>query len=843
MPGLADRLIELTPAQMDDYRIWTDAYESAWNEARDSEPEPDGFLPDQDPPASLVLVQNVKVALEYCSRNGKKIQPESLLERFPRIAGDDEARIEVLAWGSRLADQSPGSAIETFALPSLAERFPTLRDAIVERRSTYYREQGGAFPPELVPDGSTLIHELPRGGMSRLALVWNESVKREEVLKLIDPVCRDNPEAMERFRREFQLAGDRPGGRVVPVYRAGSVLGHLYYTMPHLRGASLRDRLRQKGVPLREGVAMLVEVSRAVHALHTQKPQLIHRDLKPENILFSGSDLSEPWIADLGLARLIAETADPALTGPGTECLGTPGYMAPEQIRDDAHKAGPVADIHALGAILYELLTGRPPFFDPSRSVAIRRTQEQDPLRPSGLTTVPVPADLEVLALKALRKDPAERFRSAADLADELSRWLEGVPIKSRPPSAWSRVRSLARRYPRTTAASVLVTLLLLGLSALSFYLFMGERAQRKRARQTALQVVGPLSRQVEGLARPPGRKSLRPTPREQSESLRDLASALDFVVRENEGIGSLELGSALNGLAAARLQLGEVPAALEASRRAEDVAASLPPSWESHYGVASAQLQTGRLLFREGKIAEGEASTRKAVEGLRLLVAERPENLDARARLAVVEVNLGNFARGDRPDESAAQYRRALEHWEILCRPETVQPRFLEWYARTLSNLGLLMAEQKDPAGAVPILKDAVLRAEKLVELVGEERDALDSLAASRLNLGETLAKAGQPAQALAVLDGAIQTYGLMASRFPGDTEGPWGVALGQTTRAQAMGLLGRWKEAVPLLETAQKGLESVRKILPDDPELASQMEEHQALLAQARKELAAGR
>ena len=166
---------------------------------------------------------------------------------------------------------------------------------------------------------------------------------------------------------------------------------------------------------------------------------------------------------------------------------------------------------------------------------------------------------------------------------------------------------------------------------------------------------------------------------------------------------------------------LGEMGPALEASREAERVFAGLPPTYESRLGLASAQLQTGRLLFREAKLAEGEASTRQAVEALR---AGRgaSRRCEARLRLARAEVNLGNYARGDRPEMAMAQYQRALEQWEILCQPAIVQPHYLEWYARTLSNLGLLMTEKGDPAGAVPILTDAVTR-EDLAQLVGEER------------------------------------------------------------------------------------------------------------------------
>src|SRR3954470_24642298 len=207
MPSLVERLVRLTRTEIEEYREWTDAYESAWSADDGPAPEPGAFLPRCDPPAGLVLVQNLKVELEYRARRGVSIDPEEFVSRYPELTEDIEARVEVLAWGSRLADISPGSGTVGFTLPALVERYPELREALVERRSSLYREQGGAFPPELVPEGATLLHELPPGGMSRLALIWNEGVRREEVLKLIDPVGRDDPEAVDRFRQEFRLAG------------------------------------------------------------------------------------------------------------------------------------------------------------------------------------------------------------------------------------------------------------------------------------------------------------------------------------------------------------------------------------------------------------------------------------------------------------------------------------------------------------------------------------------------------------------------------------------------------------------------------------------------------------
>ncbi len=829
MPSLAERLLDLDSSAMDEYRTWTDAYESAWAMDEASEPRPEEYLPERDPPARLVLVQNLKVALEYLGRQGKNLDPRGFLDRFPRIAGDDDALVEVLAWGSRLADSTPGSGIESFSLPSLAEKFPELQGAIAERRSELYREQGGAFPPELAPMGTRLLHELPRGGMSRLALIWNESVGREEVLKLIDPVGREGPQAVERFRLEIRLAGDRAGSRVVPVFSAGSVHGHLYYTMPYLRGGSLRDRLKQGSVTLAEGVRVLSSVARSVHMLHTQEPQLIHRDLKPENLLFSGPGLADPWIADLGVARLIAETAEPGLTRQGTECLGTPGYMAPEQIRDDARAAGPPADIHALGAILYELLTGRPPFYDQNPRVALRRTEEQAPLKPSGVTASAVPPDLEVLALKALRKDPADRFRTALEFAEELDRWSAGLPIRSRPPSFWSQLRSLVRRHPRTSYGTAAAALGLISLAILSFALFLGERTQKRRADRTSRRVVSTLHREAE-------RAVESGMSRQRAETLREIAQGLEFVVHENGGEGSVELGTALNGLALIDLALGEVPQAVAASRQAEDVFANLAPAYDTRLGLASAQLQTGRLLFRDGKPAEGEASTATAVESLQELIAERPDDHVARARLARALVNLGNFARGDRFELSVTRYKQAIEQWEVLCQPATVQPGDLGWYARTLSNLGLLLAEKGNLADAVPILTEAATRAERLAELLPDQKEVLDNLGACRSNLGEALTSAGRPADAVPVLTGALEAYQHLARRFPDETEGVWGTAMVQTMLAEALLTTGRERESLPLLDAAGAGFEAVAKKVPDDPELKSHIARHQQLLARAR-------
>jgi serine/threonine protein kinase len=839
MPSLVERLVDLTAAEMDEYREWTDAYESAWSGRRDTAPRPDEFLPISRRLSPLVLVQNLKVELEYRARHNAPIDPVAFLGRYPEVTSDIESRADVLAWGSRLADTAPGPAISGFVLPALVERFPELRTPLVERRAALYREQGGAFPAELVPEGMALLHELPRGGMSRLALVWNERVRREEVLKLIDPVGRDDREAVERFRQEIRLAGDRAGCRLVPVYQAGSSQGHLYYTMPNMRGGSLRDRLKAGAVPLREGVQTLAAVARSVHSLHTQEPRLVHRDLKPENVLFSASSLAEPWLADLGLARLLADTADPGVTADGRYYLGTPGYMAPEQVMDSERRAGPAADIHALGAMLYELLTGQPPFFDTSREVSVRRTLEQEPLRPGGLKPRGVPPDLEVVTLKALRKDPVERFRTAEDLAEELERWASGRPIQSRPPSTITRLRWAVRRHPRSFALGATAVLALLALSLTSVLLFLNERSLKRRADQNARRFVGALNRNADRLADAWGSGAARVqavTASERADLLRETARALEAFARENAGIGSVELGSVLNRIAKINLLLGDVRAALDASVRAEAVFLALPPTFEPRSGLARAYLQSGRILFRDGEQDAGEARAEQAAALFEPLIAMNSDDLELRFDLALARVHLGNFARPTRPVAAIASYRQALEQFRALGQRANDEPRYAEWTARTLGNIGVILHEQGDQDGAIKTLIEAIALAERLTVLAPADKRALDALSECRSNLGEALIASHRTTEALTVLRQALAGYQELARRFPDETDGPWGVAMVQTMLAGALGQLGRWAEALPLLESAGPTLDMLLKGAPGDPDLKQIAEEQRRRLSEAR-------
>jgi serine/threonine-protein kinase len=206
--------------------------------------------------------------MEYRAAREGLPAPADLLGRYPLLRGDTDSLVELLAWGARLEAGDTGGRGSGFDLSSLAREFPDLGGAIAARLAALDGELEGTFPLQRVPEGYVFLRELERGGMSRVALVWNEAEQRQEVLKLNDPAASDRPDAVVRFRQEIEIASRVTGGRVVPVHRAGRHNGLLFYTMPYLAGGSLRDRFKAHAAGLPDGVRILAEVSRVVQKLH-----------------------------------------------------------------------------------------------------------------------------------------------------------------------------------------------------------------------------------------------------------------------------------------------------------------------------------------------------------------------------------------------------------------------------------------------------------------------------------------------------------------------------------------------------------------------------------------------
>lgn len=308
--------------------------------------------------------------------------------------------------------------------------------------------------------GHEILGELGRGGMGAVYRAKQLRADRMVALKIILSVDHARPEELARFQTEIQSVAQLQHPNIVQVYEAGQVDELPYFTQELVEGGTLANKISKRLLGFDETAQALHTLSKAVGYAHSKG--VIHRDLKPDNILV-GSD-GALKIADFGLARRTDDQSH--LTRDGT-IMGTPSYMPPEQASGSTHAIGPLCDVYSLGAILYELLTGRPPFKGSTVWEVIAQVRNDEPLPPS-LIRPDVPRDLETIALKCLQKDPGKRYASAEALADDLQRYQNDEPILARPIGSVERLVRLVRRYPResTLAAAIATILLVFGISA-----------------------------------------------------------------------------------------------------------------------------------------------------------------------------------------------------------------------------------------------------------------------------------------------------------------------------------------------------------------------------------------
>src|SRR5262245_46469701 len=279
------------------------------------------------------------------------------------------------------------------------------------------RPAGGDLPR--IP-GYEVEALLGRGGMGVVYKARHRRLNRFGALKMLLAGAYAGPNERARFQREAEAVAGLRHPNIVQVYDVGDHEGWPYFTMELLEGGSLAQALAGTPQPAQKAAALLATLAEAVQVAH--KGGIVHRDLKPANILFSGD--GTPKIADFGLARHFDE--DPTLTQSGVR-VGTPSYMAPEQVTGKAGKIGPATDVYALGALLYEMLTGRPPFRGETPTQTELQVVNQEPVPPSRLNPK-VPRDLETICLKCLHKDPQRRYPDAGALAEDVRRFLEGRP-------------------------------------------------------------------------------------------------------------------------------------------------------------------------------------------------------------------------------------------------------------------------------------------------------------------------------------------------------------------------------------------------------------------------------
>jgi eukaryotic-like serine/threonine-protein kinase len=455
-------------------------------------------------------LRQICAELERCLNAGQASSAEAVLAEHPDLSGDVDAALELIYTEfvtRELLGQRPTPDRYYATFPQWRDELEQLfqiHDTVganlpagSSRTSLLDADRISRLDRPTLLDGQEIasavlrrianyevLCEIGRGGMGVVYKARQIGLKRLVALKMILAGMDAGPHERARFHAEAEVAARLHHPNIVQIHEVGEHEGRPFLCLEFVDGVTLEKLLT--GIPLPPmDVARLIEtLARAMHYAHQQG--VVHRDLKPANVLLQITDsklgiestekaalpdlqFAIAKITDFGLARRLpdGDTGAVARTGPTRTgaIVGTPAYMAPEQAAGDGRAIGPAADVHALGAILYELLTGRPPYKGITVLETLEQVRGQDPLPASRLAPA-LPRDLETICLKCLEKEPARRYVSAAALADELGRFQRGEPILARPTPAWEKAWKWACRRP--AVAALLVSLVALTIVALS---------------------------------------------------------------------------------------------------------------------------------------------------------------------------------------------------------------------------------------------------------------------------------------------------------------------------------------------------------------------------------------
>jgi WD40 repeat protein/tRNA A-37 threonylcarbamoyl transferase component Bud32 len=355
------------------------------------------------------------------------------------------------------APSLPGDQAATVAMPSR----PASRPELEVTAPFTVAEEPSWSPPVPEPGQRVryfgdyeLLSVIAQGGMGIVYKARQRSLGREVALKMVR-ADRSNEADLKRFRLEAEAAAALDHPNIVPIFEVGTHDGHQFFSMKLIEGCSLSGRLLEFADDPRAATRVLMITAQAVH--HAHQRGILHRDLKPSNVLLDAD--GQPHVADFGLAKRLDVEGEMTQTG---AVLGTPSYMAPEQAAGRSRAVTTATDVYGLGAVLYVLLTGCPPFQGDTLLETLELVKEKPPRPLEEAALHPVDPDLALICLKCLEKEPRHRYASAEALADDLRRWLEHRPILARPVSRAERLRLWARRHPAlaaTGAAAVLSTL------------------------------------------------------------------------------------------------------------------------------------------------------------------------------------------------------------------------------------------------------------------------------------------------------------------------------------------------------------------------------------------------
>jgi tetratricopeptide (TPR) repeat protein len=736
------------------HRVRVEDYQSILSERADAA----DFIPD--------LVMNEVLLREEA---GATTTAQEYLDRFPD-------------WGSELG---PRLAVHR-ALRSRGNRLepPATSPTDLARASRSWPQ---------IP-GYELLAEFAHGGMGIIYLALQTGLRRVVALKMLRDGLPGHAESPARLRAEAEAVAQLRHPHIVQIFEIGEAAGHTFLVLEFLEGGNLSDRFGGRPVPPRLAAQLLYDLAGALE--HAHDCGIIHRDLKPANILLTSDGV--PKITDFGLAKHVG--AGSSLTRDG-DVVGTPSYMAPEQALGETN-VGPAADLYGLGAILYELLTGRPPFRGATDLDTLQQVLAKEPVNPGRLQPG-VPRDLETICLKCLEKQVGRRYVSAAELRADLHRFLEGSPISARPVSGFERIWRWCRRHPLPAGSLAAAGLLLLAtLSILTAGLVAVDSARRKLQQTNEALTRSEERTQLALTAERSARKEENRRRRQARQYLDSMTSALmenvlarqptltkdqeQFLTQalhfyEEFAAETADDEQSRSGVAQAHLQmaiirdrLGQPQHAERTYARAEELIQRLcsdfPDESRHMQNLARCRHNHGVFLLKGGRLAQAEAALRSAQGLIAHLVATEPAPPRLRCDLASVCNNLGTALQGLHRSKDAEQsYLLALDALVQLAAEDPRHVPYRHELARSHNNLGVLQQNGGEPAKA-EVNHRAALRLR--IALVGELPSSAEhkaELAGTYTNLGSLLAILGRMDEAMEHTRRALGHYEELADLYPG--------------------------------------------------------------------------
>jgi serine/threonine-protein kinase len=644
-----------------------------------------------------------------------------------------------------------------------------------------------------------VLEEIGRGGMGVVYRARQTKLDRLVALKLFRAQPHSARADLERFRHEAEVVAQLDHPLVVPVYEVGEQQGWIWFTMKLVEGGGLDTQLPHFRTDPRAAARLLLAVARAVH--HTHQRGILHRDLKPSNILLDRE--GQPHVSDFGLARRVGSEVGLTLSG---AVVGTPAYMSPEQAIGRRGTVTTAADVYGLGAVLYALLTGKPPFQGNSVLETLEQVKERDPVPPRTLNPG-TPRDLETICLKCLRKTPAQRYESAAGLADDLERWLGGEPIRARPVGPVETLWRWCRRQPVQAALAAA----LLGAVVLGVALIFRQWQRAEENYRTA------------------------ESRRQEAEDRK--AEALESLRMAHEVVRDFTIRVVVNG----RLEEhGLEPLRLESLRKAQQYyrkfleRPELAPAVLPELAETSAAL--AEVLRRTGSLEDSLSAYQDALHLYEALVRRSPESAPLRLEQAKLHNHVGGI-QGilGRPDDALASFEHAGSLLKDALRSHPGEGGLENELACAIHNRAMVFSAANRNKEALAAFAEAQAILDRLVRAEPDNQVFVRFLANTLNNSANVLVRQRRLSEALPRLQEAARLRERLVARFPDNLV--YRGALGESLSNVADCLLGsgNFDEGVQTIQKATALLADLTQASPHIKEYRFQSALSQAILGRA--------